>query len=408
MNDSKPVQCGHLSIYPVYTNSSSGDMASDITACVVNIILSVLTTIGNLSVMMAYFKNSNLQTKSNTLIVALAFSDLVVGLWVQPSFVWVKITEMNDAINCALEIINDLSTKFCIVVSMVTLGMVVSAERYLAIFHPLKHRTWLTERKLLGTIAVVWISVTIFVVSIPLGIPHRVYRPLGLALILLSLLSSLSLYLKIAKKVRQMKCRTNPRENITGRKNNTSQGSARENTPSQQIRTAVTLFYVLGALCVSHLPMVGGFVYASICGQDVIYQKFLWTWGVTFLFLNSFCNPFIYSWRNRYMSTAIRRLFVKRESEKSSELKNRRSLNLLTWGYWYLPSPHLTTGSGAESKLKNYCRSRTTIHPLSLERDESQRVSLHDQTIFKDRTFQSTEYSKNDHICQLILLSPSR
>ena len=117
MNTSQLVLCGHMSIYSLYSNTSSTtDMASDIAVCVINILLAILTTVGNASVIAAYMKNTNLQTKNNLLIVALAMTDLIVGLWAQPSFVWVKITEMDGRIDCRIEIINDLTTKFCITV----------------------------------------------------------------------------------------------------------------------------------------------------------------------------------------------------------------------------------------------------------------------------------------------------
>lgn len=281
-------------------------MASDIAVCVINILLAILTTIGNASVIVAYMKNSNLQTKNNLLIVALAMTDLVVGLWAQPSFVWVKITEMDGRIDCIIEIINDLTTKFCITVSLLILCVVVSAERYLAVFHPFKHRAWLTKRKLLVAVTVIWIGVGMFVTSIPLGIQHNIYRPVGLTIIFISLLVSVSLYVKIAKKLYKMK--------VTTHSGNLQRSCSGRMTTAQQIKYAVTLFYVFSALCVTHFPIIIGFLYASIHGQDSLYQQFFWTWGVTFLFLNSFCNPIIYSWRNRHMSMAIRKLFVRRET----------------------------------------------------------------------------------------------
>lgn len=307
MNTSQLVLCGHMSIYSLYSNTSSTtDMASDIAVCVINILLAILTTVGNASVIAAYMKNTNLQTKNNLLIVALAMTDLIVGLWAQPSFVWVKITEMDGRIDCRIEIINDLTTKFCITVSLLILCVIVSAERYFAVFHPFKHRTWLTKRKLLGTIAVICIGVGMFVISIPLGIHHHIYRPVGIIIILISLFTPVSLYVKIAKKLRKMKVKTQP-----GNLERCCSGGI---TAVQQIRYAVTLFYVFGALCVTHFPMIIGFLYVSISGQHSFYQKFFWTWGVTFLFLNSFCNPIIYSWRNRHMSLGIRKLFVRRNT----------------------------------------------------------------------------------------------
>lgn len=307
MNDSNVVICGHISIFKVYTgHPSTSDMASDISACVVNAILGILTSIGNSCVIFAYHRNYGLQTKSNLLIVALALTDLLVGMLVQPLFIWAKIKQMIGIIDCRLEIISDLFTKFSCVVSLLTLGFIVTVERYTAVFHPIKHHSKLTKKKLFYSIIFTWVAAAIVILSIPLGIPTIVYQSLGLALIVITLTTSLLLYMKIAKKLRMMKSRVTP----TRTNSRVHRVSFATLNPSQ-VRAAVTMFYVLGSLFICWLPMLAGLLYVAIQGQNLVYQKFLWTWGVTCIFLNSFFNPFIYSLRNRNMSLAIRRLLVK-------------------------------------------------------------------------------------------------
>lgn len=306
MNNSDVVVCRHISIFKVYTgNTSITDMASDISACLVNAILAILTSIGNTCVILAYHRHQALQNKSNLLIVALAFTDLLVGVFVQPLFIWVKIKELMGTIDCLLEIVSDLSTKFSFSISLLTLGLVVATERYIAVFYPLKHHSWLTKRKLFYSIVFIWVATAVVILIIPLGVPRVVYQSFGLILILQTLTTSLFLYIKIARKIRVMKSRVAP-----------PRGVARVKRVSwalnpSQIRAAMTMFYVLGSLFLCLIPMLSGFIYVSIQGQNLMYQKFLWTWGVTCVFLNSFCNPFIYGLRNRNMSSAIRRLFVK-------------------------------------------------------------------------------------------------
>ena len=306
MNNSNVVVCRHISIYKVYSNNPNGIyMTSDISACVVNAILAILTTIGNTCIILAYHRNQALQTKNNLLIVALAFTDLFVGVLVQPLFVWVKITQMMGKIDCFLEIVSDLLTKFSFSISLLTLGLIVTPERYIAVFHPVKHHTWLTKRKLFYSIIFIWFATSAVVLVIPFGVPRVVYRPLGVILIVLTLSTSLFLYLKIARKLHGMKSRVAPPSGMARAK------SVSWTLNRSQIRAAITMFYVLGSLFICWIPMLSGFIYVSIQGQNLVYQKFMWTWGVTCIFLNSFFNPFIYSMRNRKMSLAIRRLIVK-------------------------------------------------------------------------------------------------
>ena len=314
MNDSNLVECGHLVIFKIHTDyPDTSNLASDISACVVNAILAILTSIGNASVIFAYHRNYGLQTKSNLLIVALALTDLLVGMLVQPLFIWVKVKEMMGIIDCKLEVISDLSTKFSCVVSLLTLGFIVTTERYIAVFHPIKHHSKLTKRKLFYSIIFTWVAAAAVVFSIPLGIPSTVYLSLGLLLIVITLTTSLLLYIKIAKKLRMMKSRVTPKV-ATSRGHRVSFATL---NPSQ-VRAAVTVFYVLGSLFICWLPMFGGLLHVSIQGPNLVYQKFLWTWGLTCIYLNSFFNPFIYSLRNRNMSLAIRRLFVKDRDVRAS------------------------------------------------------------------------------------------
>ena len=309
MNKTDVVICRHVSIFRVYTASSgTTDMTSDIGACVVNTTLAILTSVGNICVILAYHGNQALQTKSNLLIVTLALTDLLVGLLVQPLFVWVKIKEMTGTIDCLLEIISDLSTKFSFSVSLLTLGFIVTVERYFAVFHPIKHHSWLTKKKLLGSVVFIWATTAAVILIIPFGVPRTVYQSFGAILIVMTLTSSMFLYIKIARKLRGMKSRVAlPR--APGRPKRVSLAL----NPSQ-IRAAVTMFYVLGSLFICLIPMLAGFIYVYVQGQNLVYQKYLWTWGITCVFLNSFCNPFIYSMRNRNMSSAIRRLFVRGHS----------------------------------------------------------------------------------------------
>lgn len=308
MNKTELIVCRHISIYKVYSgDQSTADMVSDVSTCVVNALLAILTCIGNTCIILAYHRNQALQTKSNLLIVALALTDLLVGALVQPLFVWVKIKQMMGTIDCFLEIVSDLSTKFSFGVSLLTLGLIVTTERYIAVFYPLKHHAWLTKKKLLYSIILIWVATAVVTMIIPTGVPAVVYQSFGLALIVLTLTTSLSLYIKIGRKLHGMKSRVAPpRGNSHPRLQRVSWAP----NPSQ-IRAAVTMFYVLGSLFICWIPMLSGFVYVSIKGQNLVYQQFLWTWGVTCIFLNSFWNPFIYSWRNQNMSLAIRRLFAK-------------------------------------------------------------------------------------------------
>lgn len=55
--------------------------------CIINSVLCPLTVAGNVLVFMAVLRKVQLRTVANTSILCLAFTDLMVGVFVQPSYV---------------------------------------------------------------------------------------------------------------------------------------------------------------------------------------------------------------------------------------------------------------------------------------------------------------------------------
>ena len=95
--------------------------------CVFNSVLCPLTVAGNILVFMAVLRKVQLRTVANTSILCLAFTDLMVGVFVQPSYVVYqasKLTSTPDRFPCVKLLIYSFSGVICICMSFLTLILI--------------------------------------------------------------------------------------------------------------------------------------------------------------------------------------------------------------------------------------------------------------------------------------------
>ena len=147
-----------------------------IPVCVINIILMVFIIFGNVAVILAYCRNRSPQNIPNMLLITLAISDTVVGVLAQPLFIIKLIRAIFDLRPlCALETLSSIANMYCAGVSMLTLSLVISSERYLAIVHPFKHRRLVTKNKIKLVIVFLWSTLFLLNCVLFLGISYKVY-----------------------------------------------------------------------------------------------------------------------------------------------------------------------------------------------------------------------------------------
>lgn len=114
---------------------------------------------GNLLVILAVVLDpyKNLRTPFNYLMASLACADLLVGTVTEPFSVYIHLKEALDA-NITLEELETLHISYFIscTASVLSLGT-IAVERYLAIRNPYTYRNKLTGKRILVTIAGIWI-----------------------------------------------------------------------------------------------------------------------------------------------------------------------------------------------------------------------------------------------------------
>ena len=65
-------------------------------------------------------------------------------------------------------------------------------------------------------------------------------------------------------------------------------------------RTILRMLCIVGALYVTHFPVLLHFIYVSRHGVDAFFVKYFYPWASTFAFSCTIINPFIYCYRNEH------------------------------------------------------------------------------------------------------------
>ncbi len=276
---------------------------------VVNSCLLIFIILGNITVILAYLRNTALQSLPNMLLITLAFTDLFVGLVAQPLFMAILVREVLGAKPlCWLALLSSVTLKFCGGASLMTLSLIISVERYFAICHPFKHRFWITKMKVKRAVFILWLFLLALSVSLLFGYSYQIYF---LVLTLLTFIAiavtsfaccGIMIKLKVRRKrhvsVEDIECRI---------RSHSSASTTSNEIEKRDFKIAITMFYIIGAIVICYLPMFAAIIYAQVVGsRDKLYLKYFYPIAMTLIFLNSLLNPVIYCLRNRKFISAIR------------------------------------------------------------------------------------------------------
>ena len=286
----------HAFGFIIVSVTSSKVFINYITLCVIVTALLSLTTCLNSITAMAYWKSTELKRKmAHFLIMVLSLNDLAVGIICCPLLVAMFARELLGKFSCFLSGIQLFGLLVTCGCSFATLFM-MNLERYLAIVHPIFHRTKVTKARLVKCLIVLWLSalaLTFF----------TFYRPDVISK-LLSLQMSLSMAALVFIYVRiYIACTRSSK--IFGRKNRINPSSKNQDTFETQqrdylrnLRLVKSCFIVVVCFGICFLPgalVVSGFLEIN---EDLYMIRL---WSEILLVSNSSLNSLIFFWRNKLL-----------------------------------------------------------------------------------------------------------
>ena len=279
----------------------------------------------NALVIFAVATRRRLQTNSNILLACLASTDLLAGIFVQPLAIAMGLKRLLGVGPFCGTVEKSRAVAFVVVCfSSLNHLVLVTINQYIAIRHSLRYHEIVTKRRLKSSqllfcstitlfiaiqdivLAAIDSKTTIFLVYINVRtIIFYTICSIGIAVIIYT-------YGYIFLETRRQNKRIHT-EQLTHEE---------AKKMKKDKKTANTLAILLGALSLSYLPIITGFLFIGGTKASVTEPRLLTLvliWCSTFVMLGSLVNPVIYCWRIKELRRVFLEILHCRQSEKSLE-----------------------------------------------------------------------------------------
>ena len=264
----------------------------------VNIVLSIMTSLGNILILIALRKVTSIHPPTKLLFQCLAITDLGVGLISQPLMATLMLLVDNILNIMFSHLLSSLSITFCGV--SVFASTALSVDRLLALFLGLRYRHVVTLKRIRAVLACGCLAL-LLIMSVWYfhAKTARITMPIFWTL---CLIISLFSYTKIVLRLRQHQ--SSVRDNV-------QQGQA--NTEKMPLnlerykKTVVSIALVQLALVICYFPPIIFLIFIYLKGiHSSIHFLFDLASTNSILFLNSSLNPFLYCWRIKEIRQAVK------------------------------------------------------------------------------------------------------
>lgn len=282
---------------------------TDVLTSVLNALFAIIAVLANGFVLYVIRRSEHLKNSpSNILLCGLAFSDMIIGLVCQTSFVMYKICELFQLkdLFCYFRLIVSCFGWICAGVSLLTISSII-IDRLLALRLHLRYNTIVTTKKAYCVVVIFWIF-CIFLVSLRFVFHSDVHWTLiPLVLLIIALVLTLISYANIFRIVKQHHIRIIDLQNSMNRQNFPSNDT---NTFKNNIylvrykRTAATMVYVLAVFLICYLPFLCTMFAEASLGY-VTPVKIAYDYASTIVFVSSSINPVLYCCRIKEIRNTI-------------------------------------------------------------------------------------------------------
>ena len=257
-------------------------------ACVVSMIGSVFSTLGNTIILHALRKCQSLHPPSKALLFSLALTDLFVGLVVLPLFItyYLMIILEMPKYYCVIAITYGRTSSFIAAVSLETVAT-IAIDRYLAFRLRLRYRELVKLRRVVCILVFEWIFVAVwsgtwfwnFQINMVFG-TIRLF-----SLCVLTPLCYLSIHRGLRRHVAQIQ-----------RQQRNSGGPAADFNVAQYKKTVSNMLWIYGLFLACYLPHLLSQLAILAMGLNNS-TRFALHFSIIAVHFNSTLNPILYCWK---------------------------------------------------------------------------------------------------------------
>ena len=303
--------------------SNNGEQLTDreyIPLCVLNAFFALTTVVLNSVTIHAIRKTSSASLPKNlrVLLLNLAFSDLSVGLVVQPIYIIGRLTFRLESQQGDNSQMNTLTFVIGIVfVCASILGvLILSVDRFLAVYLHLRYQEIVTPKRVVSILILSWVISTIVSLFF-IAQEYRDFLWIFLNVFFVTCLTTIALVqFKIYSIVRRHRFQMRAQQ-VQGSIQTEDETRA---TFERQKSSVSSAFYIYLLLLACYMPYIfTKFVLSK--SEERIFKIFL-LYTITLLFVNSSLNPLIYCWKLKHIRRTIRMIlrnvFVGRHSGTGS------------------------------------------------------------------------------------------
>jgi hypothetical protein len=263
-----------------------------VTMIVINILLAIFGTIGNMTVCITIGLTPSLQTLSSYCIFNLSLADLLATLIVEPCLIIILFWKLYGTCLVKIEYATRLVGNFSCSISVLTLA-IMSVERCLVIVKPMTYKRYITTARLKILLVFAWFFCTITpcfdaFLDEKKKTTYVLFIMISMAVLYTIILVSYTfIFIAVRKQSYKRK----------------EMGNATSVSHEAEKRLARTVAFVIGLFTIFWAPIIVRMAFkpAKNYGSD-----YLWT--VIASLANSAVNPFVYFYRNKTFRNAVKNI----------------------------------------------------------------------------------------------------
>ena len=279
--------------------------------CVVNIVLALTATIGNVLVLYAVWKKPTLRSPSILLLCGLASTDLAVGLIAEPLFIARSLINLYTRSEKLKETFERGFKTIGFSLCAVSLGIIAgtSLDRLIAILKPLQYPSIVTVRRVTCILLAIW-AVCVVAGTIQIW-EEGILLPSMASWIFIGFCVTVTCHATIFKIVRRHRIQIQSQARaFKGADTTASMASL------QKSAFSAFIFFIVLAICQFPYLLVYIIYWARERKEGILGRSL----ATTVVFMNSALNPFLYGWRVPKLRNAMLQVFRAKEVRSTNSV----------------------------------------------------------------------------------------